>query len=60
MSSEEKEQVGNELMKTIMMKWLHAGEALMEMIVSKLPSPVVAQSYRTNYLYEGEQDDECA
>lgn len=47
-------------MKTIMMKWLHAGEALMEMIVSKLPSPVVAQSYRTNYLYEGEQDDECA
>jgi elongation factor 2 len=35
------------------MKWLNAGDVLMEMIVKKLPSPKVAQSYRTSFLYEG-------
>lgn len=29
------------------------------MIISKLPSPVKAQSYRASYLYEGPIDDEC-
>jgi elongation factor 2 len=42
------------------MKWLNAADTLLEMIVTKLPSPVVAQRYRTAYLYEGPQDDPCA
>lgn len=32
LTAEEKENVGKKLMKTVMMKWLHAGEALLEMI----------------------------
>lgn len=42
------------------MKWLNAGEVLMEMICTKLPSPKKAQQYRTAFLYEGPQDDPCA
>ena len=42
------------------MKWINAAEALLEMIVTKLPSPQVAQKYRTSYLYEGPIDDPCA
>ena len=60
LKAEEKELKGKFLMKAVMMKWLHAGQALLEMIVTKLPSPAVAQSYRTSYLYEGELDDPCA
>lgn len=47
-------------MKAVMMKWLHAAEALLEMIVTKLPSPLVAQQYRAGYLYEGPVDDPCS
>jgi len=39
---------------------LPAAEALLEMIVVHLPSPVVAQKYRAELLYEGPPDDECA
>jgi elongation factor 2 len=60
LSTEEKEQELKELFRTIFMKWLHAAEALLEMIVTKLPSPKVAQKYRTSYLYEGPIDDVCA
>mmetsp|Transcript_17980 Transcript_17980/g.13000 ORF Transcript_17980/g.13000 Transcript_17980/m.13000 type:complete len:296 (+) Transcript_17980:865-1752(+) len=42
------------------MKWLNAADTLLEMIVSKLPSPVEAQEYRTPFLYEGPHDDPCA
>lgn len=59
-TNEEKEQEGKDLMKTIFMKWLNAAEALLEMVVTKLPSPVTAQKYRTPYLYEGPMDDPCA
>lgn len=43
-----------------MRKWLPAGEALLQMIVIHLPSPVTAQKYRMELLYEGPQDDEAA
>jgi elongation factor 2 len=56
----EKEKSGKELLKLIFQRWLNAGDALLEMIVMRLPSPKIAQHYRVNNLYEGPLDDECA
>ena len=42
-----------------MRKWLPAGDAMLQMIVIHLPSPVTAQKYRAELLYEGPADDEC-
>ncbi|KAF9100731.1 Elongation factor 2 [Mortierella sp. AM989] len=60
LKTEEKELEGKQLLKVIMKKFLPAGEALMEMLVIHLPSPVTAQKYRVENLYEGPMDDECA
>lgn len=43
-----------------MRKWLPAGDALLQMITIHLPSPVTAQKYRMELLYEGPHDDPCA
>ena len=43
-----------------MSKWLPAADCLLEMMVLHLPSPRVAQKYRTAYLYEGPQEDVVA
>jgi elongation factor 2 len=55
-----KDFVGKPLLKRVMQTWLPAAEALLEMIVNHLPSPVVAQRYRINNLYSGPMDDACA
>eukprot|EP01090_Pellita_catalonica_P010166 TRINITY_DN21631_c0_g1_i1.p1 TRINITY_DN21631_c0_g1~~TRINITY_DN21631_c0_g1_i1.p1 ORF type:complete len:841 (-),score=168.69 TRINITY_DN21631_c0_g1_i1:65-2587(-) len=60
LKGEEKDLKGKPLMKVVMRKFLPAAEALLEMIVVHLPSPVVAQKYRVENLYEGPMDDECA
>jgi elongation factor 2 len=60
LKGEEKEQAGKPLLKTVMRKFLPAAEALLEMIVVHLPSPIVAQKYRVENLYEGPKDDEAA
>merc|ERR1719386_309652 len=52
--------VGKPLMKRTMQIWINAADTLLSMIVSKLPSPVVAQKYRTENLYEGPNDDTAA
>jgi elongation factor 2 len=52
LSLEEREQEGKPLLKTIMRKWLPAGETMLQMICYHLPSPVTAQKYRTEMLYE--------
>jgi elongation factor 2 len=57
LKSEEKLLTGKLLMKCIYQKWINAAEALLEMIVMKLPSPRKAQAYRAAYLYEGPIDD---
>ena len=44
---EEKELEGKPLMKCVMRNWLPAGEAMFQMIVIHLPSPVTAQKYRS-------------
>lgn len=59
LTSEQKERQGKDLMKIICQKWINAAEALLEMIIMKLPSPVKAQAYRAAYLYEGPIDDPC-
>jgi len=59
LKNDEKELVGKPLFKRVFQIWINAAEALLEMIVLKLPSPVVAQKYRAGYLYEGPIDDVC-
>jgi len=60
LTTEEREAEGKPLMKNVMKKWLPAGEALLQMITIHLPSPVTAQRYRMELLYEGPHDDEAA
>lgn len=57
---EEQAEQGKVLLKTVMRNWLPAGETLLQMIAIHLPSPVVAQKYRMELLYEGPQSDEAA
>merc|ERR1712142_1192900 len=56
---EELEMEGKPLMKCVMRNWLPAGEAMFQMTVIHLPSPVTAQKYRAELLYEGPNDDEA-
>ncbi|KLT45526.1 translation elongation factor 2 [Cutaneotrichosporon oleaginosum] len=60
LSSDEKDLEGKQLLKVVMKKFLPAGDTLLEMIVINLPSPVTAQRYRVETLYEGPMDDESA
>merc|ERR1711966_339297 len=48
------------LMKRTMQIWINAADTLLNMIVSKLPSPRAAQKYRVENLYEGPMDDAAA
>merc|ERR1712038_1000457 len=52
--------LGKPLMKRTMQIWINAADTLLSMIVTKLPSPRVAQKYRVENLYEGPMDDEAA
>lgn len=60
LTTEEKEETGKKLLKSVIRKWIDASIAILEMMVLHLPSPPVAQKYRTGYLYEGPIDDPCA
>jgi elongation factor 2 len=53
LKGDERSLQGKHLMKNIFQKWINAADALLEMIILKLPSPVKAQAYRAAYLYEG-------
>jgi len=59
LKTDEKELKGKALFKCVFQKWINAADALLEMIVLKLPSPKKAQAYRAAYLYEGPIDDVC-
>jgi elongation factor 2 len=50
---------GKPLLKAVMKSWLPAGDTLLSMIAIHLPSPVTAQKYRSEMLYEGPHDDEA-
>eukprot|EP00160_Parvularia_atlantis_P020939 Unigene887_Nuclearia_a/m.2860 Unigene887_Nuclearia_a/g.2860 ORF Unigene887_Nuclearia_a/g.2860 Unigene887_Nuclearia_a/m.2860 type:complete len:844 (+) Unigene887_Nuclearia_a:125-2656(+) len=57
LTSEEKDERDKKLLKAVMRKFLPAGDAILEMMCIHLPSPVVAQAYRVENLYEGPMDD---
>lgn len=58
---EEREIKSNrEMMRTFMRKWLPAADAMLELIIDHLPSPIQAQRYRVSGLYEGPLDDPVA
>merc|ERR1712061_890174 len=60
MKGDDKLLTGKPLMKRTMQIWINAADTLLSMIVTKLPSPRVAQKYRVENLYEGPQDDTAA
>ena len=60
LKDEDKALSGKDLMQRVMSSWLDAAEALLKMIVTKLPSPRKAQQYRVENLYEGPMDDAAA
>merc|ERR1711988_2086343 len=60
LKGDDKALTGKPLMKRTMQIWINAAETLLSMIVSKLPSPRVAQKYRVENLYEGPMDDAAA
>merc|ERR1719428_1331540 len=60
LKGDDKALTGKPLMKRTMQIWINAADTLLAMIVSKLPSPVTAQKYRVENLYEGPSDDAAA
>merc|ERR1712113_682056 len=60
MGGDDKNLTGKALMKRTMQLWINAADTLLQMLVTKLPSPRVAQKYRVENLYEGPMDDEAA
>jgi len=60
LTAEERDLESKPLLKAVMRRWLPAGDTLLQMICIHLPSPVTAQKYRTDLLYEVPQDDESA
>ncbi|KAI9672458.1 MAG: Elongation factor 2 [Caeruleum heppii] len=59
LKSDERDLEGKPLLKVVMRNFLPAADALLEMMVLHLPSPVTAQKYRAEALYEGPPDDEA-
>jgi len=57
LKADEKDKRMKDLFKCIYQKWINAAEALLEMIIMKLPSPAKAQKYRAAQLYEGPIED---
>eukprot|EP01126_Amoeba_proteus_P046210 TRINITY_DN520_c0_g1_i1.p1 TRINITY_DN520_c0_g1~~TRINITY_DN520_c0_g1_i1.p1 ORF type:complete len:140 (-),score=32.97 TRINITY_DN520_c0_g1_i1:476-895(-) len=50
LASDERDLESKPLLKAVMRKWLPASEALLDMIVCHLLSPVVAQKYRGEFV----------
>lgn len=57
---EDRDKEGKQLLKAVMRTFLPAADCLLEMMILHLPSPVTAQKYRVETLYEGPLDDEVA
>ncbi|EGC32105.1 hypothetical protein DICPUDRAFT_38852 [Dictyostelium purpureum] len=51
---------GKELVKEVLCLFLPLEETVLSMMANNIPSPLYAQKYRVNGLYEGSMDDEYA
>merc|ERR1719247_829148 len=60
LKGDDRSLTGKPLMKRTMQIWINAAETLLQTIVMRLPSPVTAQKYRVENLYEGPMDDAAA
>jgi len=60
LKGDDKDLKAKPLLKCFMRTWLPAGETLLQMIAIHLPSPLTAQNYRMEMLYEGPKDDAVA
>ncbi|KAL2826780.1 elongation factor 2 [Aspergillus cavernicola] len=58
LNNDEQKLDGENLLHTVMCKFLPALDTVLEMACIHLPSPVTAQSYRAESLYQGPLDDE--
>ncbi|KAF3942292.1 hypothetical protein ABW19_dt0204720 [Dactylella cylindrospora] len=59
LKGDERDFEGKALLKAVMRQFLPAADALLEMMIIHLPSPLTAQRYRAETLYEGPSDDEA-
>lgn len=59
-SNEDRQKDGKQLLKVVLRTFLPAADSLLEMMILHLPSPVTAQKYRAETLYEGPMDDAAA
>ncbi|OBT66306.1 hypothetical protein VE03_04296 [Pseudogymnoascus sp. 23342-1-I1] len=59
LTSDDRDKEGKALLKIVMRTFLPAADAMLEMMILHLPSPVTAQNYRAETLYEGPPDDEA-
>merc|ERR1712212_177675 len=57
LSIDDRDKEGKQLLKVVMRTWLPAGDTLFHMITIHGPSPVTAQKYRAEMLYQGPHDD---
>ena len=48
------------LHKLILQSWLNLSQALLDSVILHIPSPIVAQRYRIDYLYEGNNNGCCS
>jgi elongation factor 2 len=54
---DDKDLTGRALVKCVMQTWMPASTTLLKMMIFHLPSPLEAQKYRVENLYEGPLDD---
>jgi elongation factor 2 len=60
LSQDDLAQSDNKFFGAVMKRWFPCRTALLQMIVTKLPSPAAAQRDRLPVLYSGPLDDDCA
>ncbi|KYQ96868.1 elongation factor 2 [Tieghemostelium lacteum] len=60
LDKEDQDLKEKQLFKSVMKKLLPVADCILEMVVLQLPSPLTAQRYRIDTLYDGPMDDECA
>jgi elongation factor 2 len=58
--AKDKDKTGKDLMRAIMRRFLPLADSLLDCVFTHLPSPVEAQKYRTDLLYDGDLNDEYA